>query len=134
MDLKLIKTAEEPTRLDLRHPGTGEMLKYGKDNEKTMHLLLHGRDSETYRKHQRKLLDKRLKEQQKFRQVKMTASQLEDEAIDQLAIVTVGGAVFLDGKEVVLDSGKAADLYREYPWIKEQAEMHIEDRSNFLSD
>ena len=134
MDLKLIKTLEEPTRLDLRHPATGETLKYGKDDSKAMHLLVFGRDSDTYRKHQRKLLDKRLKEQQKFRQVKMTAAQLEDEGIEQLAIVTVGGAVFLDGKEVPVDQKNAADLYREYPWIREQVDMFVEDRSNFLSD
>ena len=134
MDLKLIKTLEEPTRLDIRHPATGELLKYGKDDSKTMHLLVFGRDSDTYRKHQRKLLDKRLKEQQKFRQIKMTAAQLEDEGIEQLAIVTVGGAVFLDGKEVAIDQNNAAELYREYPWIREQVDAWVEDRGNFYQD
>lgn len=132
MDLKNIKTTEEASRLDLRHPATGEVLTYGPKNEKTMHLMLLGRDTETYRKHQRKLIDKRLKEQQKFRQAKMTAAQLEDEAVDQLAVVTVGGMVFMDGKEIAIDQKNAADLYREYAWIKEQADGWVEDRSNFL--
>jgi glycine cleavage system H lipoate-binding protein len=133
MDLKELKVQEEGKRLDLRHPVTGEVLTYGKDNEKTMYLVIGSSDSETYKKSQRKVIDRRLKQQQKFRQVRMTAAQLEEEATISLAEVTYDGRVFLEGKELKVTPGQVAqDLYKEYGWIKEQASEHLEDRGTFL--
>ena len=135
MDLKNLTTTQEGATLELRHPATGEILKYGgkKDQEHTMHLILAGVDSDAYKKAQRKVTDRRFKQQQKFRQLRLTSSMLEDEAIEILTAVTLGGKLFMDGKEVTVDANNAGEIYREYPWIKEQADAFIEDRSNFLS-
>ena len=135
MDLKNLTTTQEGATLELRHPVTGEILKYGgkKDQDHTMHLILAGIDSDIYKKAQRKVTDRRFKQQQKFRQLKLTAAMLEDEAIEILAAVTLGGKLLMNGKETAVDSNNAGDIYREYPWIKEQADIFVEDRSNFLS-
>ena len=133
MDLSELKVNEDGKRLDLRHPVTGEVLTYGEENEKTMYLIIGSSDSEAYKKSQRKVIDRRLKQQQKFRQVRMTAAQLEEEAMISLAEVTYGGKVFLKGQEVEITPGKAAiELYKEYTWIKEQATDQLEDRGAFL--
>lgn len=133
MDLNELKVEDEGKRFDLRHPATGEVLTYGDENEKTMHLIIGSSDSEPYRKSQRKVVDRRLKQQQKFRQARMTAAQLEEEAMISMAEVTYGGKVFLKGQEVNITPGKVAiDLYKEYSWIKEQASDFLEDRGNFL--
>lgn len=133
MDLSELKVQDEGKRLDLRHPATGEVLTYGDKDEKTMYLVIGSSDSETYKKAQRKVIDRRLKQQQKFRQARMTAAQLEEEAMISLAEVTYDGRVFLKGKEVQITPGQVAiDLYKEYSWIKEQANDFLEDRSNFL--
>ena len=133
MDLSELKVQNEGKRLDLRHPSTGEVLTYGDKDEKTMYLMLGSSDSETYKKSQRKVIDRRLKQQQKFRQSRMTAAQLEEEAMVSLAEVTYDGRVFLSGKEKKIKPGtEAQDLYKEYVWIKEQANDFLEDRSNFL--
>jgi hypothetical protein len=133
MDLSELKVQEDGKRMDLRHPVTGEVLTYGDNGEKTMYLVIGSSDSETYKKAQRKVIDRRLKQQQKFRQVRMTAAQLEEEAIISLAEVTYDGRVFLKGKEVKVTPGQVAiDLYKEYPWIKEQATDQLEDRGSFL--
>ena len=133
MDLKNLTTKQEGATLELRHPATGEKLTYGKDNDKIMHLILAGVDSDAYKKAQRKVADRRFKQQQKFRQVRLTSAMIEDEAIEILTAVTLGGKLFMDGKETTVDANNAGDIYREYPWIKEQADAFIEDRSNFLS-
>lgn len=133
MDLSELKVQNEGKRLDLRHPVTGEILKYGDDNEKTMYLVIGSSDSEAYRKSQRKVIDRRLKNHQKFRKPNMNAAQLEEEVMISLADVTYDGRVFLSGKEVSITPGTVAlDLYREYSWIKEQANDHMEDRGAFL--
>jgi len=133
MDLSELKVNEDGKRLDLRHPVTGEVLTYGEENEKTMYLIIGSSDSEAYKKSQRKVIDRRLKQQQKFRQARMTAAQLEEEAMISLAEVTYGGKVFLKGQEVDISPGKAAiELYKEYTWIKEQATDQLEDRGAFL--
>lgn len=133
MDLSALKIQEDGQRMDLRHPATGEILTYGDKNEKSMYLVIGSSDSETYKKAQRKVIDRRLKQQQKFRQVLLTAAQLEEEAMLSLAEVTYDGRVFLKGKEVSITPGQVAiDLYKEYPWIKDQANTFLEDRSNFL--
>jgi len=135
MDLSELKVQDEGKRLDLRHPSTGEVLTYGEGDDKIMYLVIGSSDSDTYRRSQRKVIDRRLKQQQKFRQVRMTAAQLEEEAMISLAEVTYDGRVFLKGKEVQITSGAVAqDLYKEYPWIKEQANDFQEDRSNFLQN
>lgn len=133
MDLSELKIKDEGIRLDLRHPATGEVLTYGDNDEKIMHLIIGSADSEPYRKSQRKIIDRRLKQQQKFRQVKMTAAQIEEEVLISLAEVTYGGKVFLNGKETEVTPGAVAiNLYKEYPWIKEQANDQLEDRGSFL--
>ena len=140
MDLSNLKVQEEGKRMDLRHPATGEVLTYDeRENEdgtkefKTMYLIIGSSDSETYKKSQRKIIDRRLKQQQKFRSAKLTAAQLEEEAILSLADVTYGGNVLIKGKEVAITPGASAiDLYKEYPWIREQASDLLEDRGSFL--
>jgi hypothetical protein len=133
MDLSELKVQDEGKRLDLRHPATGEVLTYGENDEKVMYLVIGSSDSETYRKSQRKVIDRRIKQQQKFRQARMTAAQLEEEAMLSLAEVTYDGRVFMKGKEIKITPGAVAvDLYKEYSWIREQANDFLEDRSNFL--
>ncbi len=140
MDLSNLKVQEEGKRMDLRHPATGEVLTYdekvnddGTKDFKTMHLIIGSSDSETYKKSQRKIIDRRLKQQQKFRSAKMTAAQLEEEAMISLADVTYGGKVFMNGKEIDITPGSVAiNLYKEYSWIKEQANDQLEDRGSFL--
>ena len=140
MDLSNLKVQEEGKRMDLRHPATGEVLTYDeRENEdgtkefKTMHLIIGSSDSETYKKSQRKIIDRRLKQQQKFRSAKLTAAQIEEEAMISLADVTYGGKVFMNGKEIDITPGAVAiNLYKEYSWIKEQASDLLEDRGSFL--
>jgi len=131
MDLKELQPKSEGV-LELRHPATGEILRYGKEDSKVMHIVLAGRDSELYQKAQRKVADRRFKQQQKFRQAKFTSAMLEEETLEILTAVTLGGMLFVGGKEVAVTSENAADIYKEYPWIKEQVDMYLEDRGNFL--
>lgn len=142
MDLSSLKVQEDGRRLDLRHPATGEVLTYderenedGTKESKTMYLIVGSSDSEAYKKSQRKIIDRRLKQQQKFRSAKLTAAQIEEEALISLADVTYGGVVFIRNKEMNITPGAVAfDLYKEFPWIREQANDLLEDRGAFLQN
>ena len=142
MDLKIaVMTEEEAQRLDLRMPN-GEYCTYGKDGEKKLHLMLLSSSSPVGKKFERKLLDKRIKEQQRFRKPHMSAAQLEEDAIEKLAALTVGGIVcpydkkkgkFLD-TEIEINQSNAAELYRNNDWIKKQVVDFVEEDNNFLAN
>lgn len=134
-NLNVVGAANQGATMELRHPTSGEALKYDVDGEeRVMHLVLLGRDSDELRRNQRKIIDKRLRDQQRGRVTKVAAADLERESVEILASAVVGGVVYLQGKEVPVTSDTFVDLVARFPWIREQADAFVEDRSNFLRD
>ena len=135
MDLGKLEATDEGKRLTLLNPTTGEELCYEIEDgvETPMFLTMVSLDSSIYKKSQRRIIDRRLKQQSKFRSAKLNAAQLEEETLFTLADCTTGGALYADGEEVIVTPGAdALKLYKRFPWIKEQASEFMEDRSNFL--
>ena len=135
MDLKLLNTVHDlAERMDVLHLATGEQLKYGKKGEeKTMHLMMVGVDSPTAKKAQHKLMNKRIQKQSRMGGRNTVTSELmELMAVERIASCVVGGAVFLDGKEIEMTPTTAMELFQGYPWVYEQADAFVGDRSNFL--
>jgi len=121
--LDVVSKANEGTTVDIVHPVTGDPL--------GIKVQVVGQDSDLYRKAQRKILNKRLNDK-KF---KTRAEELENEAIDLLAGCTVGWEGIQEGETDIPFSVDAAKrVYREYPWMKEQVDMAIGDRGNFLGN
>lgn len=136
MDLESLATTEEGKKMELLHPTTGEALMFVNeaDEEQAMFLVIKGSDSSIYKKSQRKIVDRRLKQQSKFRSMKLNAAKLEEEALFTLADCTSDGRVFVDKKVLVITPGSVAlGLYKRFPWIREQATEFMEDRTNFLA-
>lgn len=128
---------DEGSRMDLKHPASGETLTYEVGEEtRNMHLILLGRDSEKYRKIERQITNKRIKERQSFRTAKVTKEQLEEDSIALVSAVTIGGKVFMDGEEMEVTPEVAKRLYqnRKYDWIREQADFWIDNRENYFRD
>ena len=124
--LDIIFAAEKGADMHVLHPVTGEEL--------GIIITLIGTDSETHRKNLRRLTSSRLN--RKGRKP-MSSEEAEEEALELLVGGTLGwkGApVVVDGVEVSFDRAAAKMLYKRFPWIREQADMFMCDRGNFLGD
>ena len=119
--------ANSGTDVVLRHPTTGE------DTDIIIRVL--GRDSDTFRKietqQQRKRLDKMAKTK---KMSSVSLEEVDEDAITLLAACTVGWTnVALNGEELPFSVNNAAMIYKRFMWIREQVDMAIGDRANFMT-
>lgn len=133
-NLDVRKTAGTAAVCVLNHPVTEEPLT-NEDNT-VWSLSLISSDSDEYRKLQRRLVDKRMKEAMRLGgRPKASAAQSDSDALDLLVTCTKGWEGIIEqGKAVEFSSGAARDLYERFPWIREQASSFFNDRTNFLGN
>lgn len=123
-DIDLMEVADNGVMFTLLHPITRA--------ETDIKIKIHGSDSKIYRDAQRANQNKRIKGMQKNRNFHMTADEIEIEALNMLALCTTGWEnMEKDGKKVPFSPENAKLIYKENPWIREQIEEAIGDRSNF---
>jgi hypothetical protein len=131
MDLSVFDTqekAESGVEMVLENPMTGEPLM--DKNGKPVTITLLGVDSWPYQEHAKAIQAKRVQ-----RMVHSKAGGDTDaEEMALLAACTVGwSGIVLDGQELKFSEGAARDLYQRFPWIKDQVDRFIGDRSNFFA-
>lgn len=130
MDLSTLAVTSDGQKLELRHPVEGTLLKTDKGEPITITLV--GTDSDVFRKAQRAILDRRLNQKGK---TKLSSAEIEQEGITTLASCTVGwSGIKIDGKELPFSKDNVKALYgrADLPWIKDQVDEFIADRSNFM--
>ncbi|CDH43851.1 hypothetical protein [Candidatus Contendibacter odensensis] len=127
-DFDTVSASDAGATLTLVREDNGAIARDKDGNPITLTVL--GSDSAQYRKAQQKNLNRRLAK----RTVKVTAEELEAEALDILASATVAWSGFFDGigDPIPCTPGNALDLYKSYPSIREQADRFVSDRANFL--
>ena len=127
MKLSAIKF-EQTATLHVRLP-TGAPA-YNADGSPTTIDLLSD-DDERLRQYDRQAQNRRLKNISKLR---LSAEELEEEAILKLANATVRWNTFEDeeGNAISCTIEAAARLYREYAFLREQVDQFVGDRTNFL--
>lgn len=131
--LDTTKAAEEGATLEVRHPTTGIVLMNGE--AKPVTLTLAGSDSDRAMKAERAALNRRFKANANRRGTSssMTAEELDSDTLDKLAACTLGWSGFVvEGSEVECTPANARQLYRQWPWLREQAQAFVDDRANFL--
>ena len=99
------------------------------------HITVAGIDSDIYISARRKITDASLKRISKGKHVKKTSSQIDEENIDLLVKCTIGWRGFVgdDESEYKCTAENARKLYMENPWISEQVDEAIADRTLFIS-
>jgi hypothetical protein len=122
---------EAPFRLILVHPVTRQPLRDTEGNP--AYIDHYSADSEIARKHQREVQRRRL---QSRGRMKITPEELEAEAIEILAALTVGWhLVGLKGQVITTEFTRenARDLYGDptIAWLREQIDESTADRANF---
>jgi hypothetical protein len=99
-------------------------------------ITVHGADSDAYERAQRE--QRRKFEKRAMRAGRLTLEDLPDAQYELLAAVTIGwrvpsGQLLPDGKPFPAFSKAAAkDLYARYPVIRQQVDLAMKDRANFL--
>lgn len=132
-ELSTTKTAEQGVPVEIVHPKTNLPL--------GITIVVCGTDSETYKKIQRKQLNRRMERtaRSRNRHLQMTAEELEAEALDLLVACTRfwkqgdrSEIEFAPGEWLPCTPENVRKVYEELPWLKEQIDQEIGDRSNFL--
>jgi len=130
-DLDVSKTSNEGAVMELIHPVNKAVLL--DENKKPMYIRVAGKYSDSYRSAQRKVTNRRLKARGK---IKLTAEELEVEAIDILARCVLDWNIVIDKKrpECTVENVRAVLSDDRFPWIKEQLDDFIDDDANFMNE
>ena len=118
MDLSSLLPSDCAT-MTLRHPATGADMP-------GMTISLYGTDSAKFRELQKDAA-REILSRKRGSDVDMDAA--DKKAIARLAELTVSIEGIEDGGKPVTD---AAILYTKFKWVREQADVFIADRANFL--
>jgi hypothetical protein len=112
--------------LDIMHPSTGENL--------GITITLLGKDSDEFQRVSRAQSKRRIEKTRRgMRGPVVTQEEVDQDGIELLAACTTGWTgVVMSGKEVPFSRSEAEKLYREFPWMREQIDVAIGDRSNFI--
>lgn len=133
--LNVVEKANEGTVLELMNPFNGEPLTdegekiADKKNIKPLYLRLLGSDSDTYRN----AIKRRFESSQgKNKSKKIDLDDAQRKAAELLARCTVDCYLIEDDKAVECNQSEMVRLYLKYPWLREQAEEQIGDRSALM--
>lgn len=117
--------------LDLRHPGTGEILK--QPDGSVVSITVAGPDGERCRKQNRIATKKALEILGQGRE--QTEEEENDEEIDMLAALTLswaGISISSDGADLPCTPENAKMLYRRFPAFRAQVNNFVKRRANFM--
>ena len=158
-NLDVVKLANAGTVLELLHPATGEVLadkteEYEKsidkinsndgltdeqkekkiesiEKPKPFYLRLLGSDSDTYRNTIKRRFERNQNKKNQSQKLDLDDAQLK--AAELLAKCTTGCYMIEDGKPVDCTKENMVRLYLKLPWLREQAEQHMADRSVLMT-
>jgi hypothetical protein len=127
MDLSTLKPVEEGQVMQVRHPSTGAPLD-------GMTITLLGSDSDKVRKARNANLNRRLKMGGRRGGVgSTTAEELEADGIEILVGATVAWTgVEVGGAALECSPENVRKVYREFPWLRGQADDFVGDVGSFL--
>jgi hypothetical protein len=130
MDLLDLKPKTDTIEVILNHPVTLEPIVKADGTE--MSITVYAPHSKVYKEALHEQTNRRLVKAQKSKKFTMTSEEAEQSALEVLARVTKEWDIVLGGKTPKLDFQSAVDLYKEYPWIKDQVEEALNDNASFL--
>jgi len=132
MDLKnldIVSLANSGGILELLHPATGEVLTDEKGkNPKAFYLRLLGNDSDTYRNSIKRRFEK--SQNQKKKKIDIDDAQLK--GAELMAKCTTECYIVENGNSVECTRSEMIRCYLKYPWMREQAEEYMGERSNLF--
>ena len=99
------------------------------------YITLAGADSTIHRKAAANVSKRRFNSQKGFRSKSFDVEKMEAESIEILAACTLSWkGVTLEGAALPCSRDNAIKMYTRFPWLREQVEAFISDRSEYLQD
>lgn len=130
MSIDTVKGSNDGFEVQIYHPATNE------DLDITITVL--GKDSDEFQKVSRAQQRKRMAKMQKggFRMNQIIpVEEIEQDNISLLAACTKAWkGVIVEGKTIECTKENAMMIYEKFPWIKEQIDIAIGDRANFIKN
>jgi hypothetical protein len=120
MDLKDFAPKSDEIVVEIKHPINKEPLM--NDDGTPMTIVIYAQHSKVYKKVQRELINKRLKEAQESGSKEIDYEQLEEAALELMVKSTKSWNITYEGKKPKLTEAKARQIYDEVFWIKAQIE------------
>lgn len=119
--------AEEGAELEVLDPVTGEPV--------GAYIVLAGADSAVHRKATAAVSKRRFSSQKGFRNKGFDPEKVDAESIEILAACTLSWkGVLVNGAPLPCSRDNAIKMYTRFPWLREQVEQFIGDRSEYLQD
>lgn len=129
MDLKDLKPKSDTLEVIIVHPVTQEPIL--KDDGTEMSITVYLPHSKSHKEAVHDQVNKRITKMQKKNRVTLTSEEMEEASLELLAKITKKWDIVFNGETPKLTVSSAMDLYREFPWIKEQIEAEMSDAANF---
>jgi len=133
MDLKnldLNHLANKGSIMELLHPTDNEVLTDDSKAKKPFFFRLLGSDSDVYRKALQRQLDASSKNKNKG---KVDLEDAERKLSERCAKCVTECYLIEDGKQVECNYDEMVRIFLKYPWIREQVDRHITDRSALMN-
>ena len=131
MGLKAIGSVKDTTDVEIVHPATGEVLL--NDDGTPMTITVYGPYSSTYKSVSHAQQNKRLmKAQRTGGKLNLSAEEIEASSLDLLVKCTADWNITLDDKPENFSQDKAREVYKEYPWVRDQIDAVFGDTRAFL--
>lgn len=130
MDLKDFAPKSDEIVVNIKHPISKEPLL--NDDGTPMVITIYAQHSKVYKKAQRELIGKRLKEAQESGSKEIDYEQLEEAALELMAKTTKSWDITYEGKKPKLTEAKARHIYDEVFWIKAQIEEAAATSLDFM--
>lgn len=117
--------ANEGVVVELRHP-----------TERTpmgAYITVLGKDGTVFRRLERTQTNRRLTEAARTRDLALKAEEIEADRLDLLVACTKGWeGILKNGEPIPFSPENVRKLYTDYPWVSEQVERAMGDRSLFI--
>lgn len=125
-------TAQAGAVCPLVNPKTGVPL-IDEETKEPVSITMAGRDSDIYRKAENAIRNTRAKAAANRPGSFLTAEQVELEGTQILAMATLSWThIKVDGEALECNAKNARTLYTRFPWIREQVDLFVADRGNYL--
>lgn len=126
MDISEIKVVDDSVPMVLQHPATGEDLR--DDQGRPMTIYLVGQDSKEMRGIRSELYSQNRKARtDTFDRAEARSMRILVGCTKRFENLQMGGA------EIEYSDEAAEKLYRDFPWIRDQVDLFIGERANFLA-
>lgn len=104
--------------------------KNGKKSGEWIYLL--GADSQEYQRRFNEQAQRRLARLQRPGGQKITQTEMDEETIDRLVVCTKDWSFNVNGEKVAVTPKSVEGAYRKSKLVREQVEIFINERANFL--